>query len=237
MAVVTTDRSRLREAARRAGATTNDAVLVAVADALQDVLRLRGESVDPLVVTVPVSGRSPAPAPSTAPAPGTAPDRGARSLDGQLGNLVSPLLVDVPTAGPVRERLARVGARVRTGRSAAIGPPPIASLGWLFRPLARAGGFRLYMNHQHRFHTMISHLRGPDHPVTFGGHTIRSAIPLAVSDSGNQTIYFEVLSYAGTLAVTAFADPDHFGELDRFTALLRGHLEQIIDAVPGPDAG
>jgi hypothetical protein len=31
-------------------------------------------------------------------------------------------------------------------------------LGWLFRPLAALGGYRWYMNHQHRFHTLISHV-------------------------------------------------------------------------------
>ena len=218
VAVVTVDRLRLGEAAHRAGATTNDAVLVAVADALSDVLRLRGESVDPLVVTVPVSGR------------------GTGSSDGQLGNLVSPLLVDVPTAGPLGERLSRVGAAVRAGKGAAVGPPPIAALGWLFRPLARAGGFRFYLNHQHRFHTLVSHVRGPDRPVTFGGEAVRSAIPLAMGDGGNQTVYFQVLSYADALAVTAVADPDHFGELDQFADSLRGHLEQIIATVGRPEA-
>jgi WS/DGAT/MGAT family acyltransferase len=225
--VVAVDRARLRDAVHRAAATTNDAVLVAVTGALGHVLRRRGESVDPLVVTVPVSGRS--------PVPGEARDAGAGSADGQLGNLVSPLLVDVPTAGPVGERLAWVGATVRASKSAAIGPPPIAVLGWLFRPLARVGGFRFYMNHQHRFHTLVSHVRGPEHPVTFGGHAVRSAIPLAVGESGNQTVYFEVLSYADTLTVTAIADPDHFGELDQLADQLRSHLEQIISAAPRPD--
>ena len=56
--MVRTDLDAVREGAHRAGATTNDAVLVAVAAALRRVLAGRGEALDHLVVTVPVSGRT-----------------------------------------------------------------------------------------------------------------------------------------------------------------------------------
>jgi len=94
-------------------------------------------------------------------------------------------------------------AQVRARKAAATGPPPIALLGWLFRPLAAVGGFRWYMDHQHRFHTLVSTVRGPAEPVTFGGCPITSAIPAGVGPGGNIPVYFEVLSYLGTLAVTA----------------------------------
>jgi diacylglycerol O-acyltransferase / wax synthase len=48
-----------------------------------------------------------------------------------VGNLVSPMLVDVPTIGAVSERLAQVEAAVRAHRQEATGPPPIAILGGL----------------------------------------------------------------------------------------------------------
>jgi hypothetical protein len=221
--VVSVERDRLRAAAHGSGASTNDAVLVAVADALDQVLRRRGEAVDPLVVTVPVSGRSAAEG-----AAGAARQPGAASQPGaQLGNWVSPLVVSVPTSGPTGDRLAAVSVAVRAGREAATGAPPIAVLGWLFRPLARAGGFRLYMSHQHRFHTLVSHVRGPERPVRFGGLVVCSAIPVAVGEGGNQTVYFEVLSYADTLVVTAVADPDHFEGLDHLAEALRRGLDRI----------
>ena len=102
----------------------------------------QGESVDPVAITVPVSGR------------------GAQG-GSLLGNLVSPLLVDVPTVGTVGERLMRVEADVRAHRAAASGPAPIAILGGLFRLIARLGGYRYYMSHQRRFHTLVTHVRGP----------------------------------------------------------------------------
>jgi WS/DGAT/MGAT family acyltransferase len=203
--VVRTRYDDLRTVAHRFGATTNDAVLVVVAGALRQVLAGRGERVDSLVVTVPVSGR-----------------RGEQAHD--LGNLVSPLLVPVPVTGRVGQRLARVAATVRAGKADASGPPPIAVLGWLFRPLARLGGYRWYMNHQRRFHTLVSHLRGPDEPLSFGGLQIIAAVPIGVAEGGNSTAYFEVLTYNGTLTITAIIDPDHFPDGEALGAALETEL-------------
>jgi diacylglycerol O-acyltransferase len=216
LAVVGADLAAVRAAAHRHGATVNDAVLVAVAGALHRVLLTRGESVGTLVVTVPVSGRRPESGPA-------------------LGNMVSPMLVSVPATGAVPDRLRQVAAQVRAHRVAATGPPPIAVLGWLFRPLAALGGFRWYMNHQHRFHTLVSHVRGPAEPVTFGGCPVTSAIPVGVGPGGNIPAYFEVLSYADALTLTAIVDPGHFGDLSALTDALRAELDLIIHHPAGLD--
>jgi diacylglycerol O-acyltransferase / wax synthase len=215
LAVVRAGLAAVQTAAHRHGATTNDAVLIAVAGALHQVLLRRGETVGSFVVTVPVSGRR--------------PDGGP-----QLGNMVSPLLVSVPATGDVPGRLRQVAAQVRVHKQAATGPPPIALLGWLFRPLAALGGFRWYMDHQHRFHTLVSHVRGPVEPVTFGGCRIISAIPAGVGPGGNIPVYFEVLSYAGTLTVSAIADHAQFPELDALADALRTELDLVIQAVSAP---
>jgi WS/DGAT/MGAT family acyltransferase len=209
LAVVRAGVAPVQAAAHLHGATVNDAVLVAVAGALRQVLMARGESLDALVVAVPVSGRRP-------------------GSEATLGNIVSPMLVPVPATGDIGTRLEQVAARVRAHKADATGPPPIAILGWLFRPLAAVGGYRWYMNHQHRLHTLVSHVRGPAEQVTFGGFAITSAIPLVVAEGGNITVYFEVLSYAGTLAISVITDPDHFPDLDTLTDALRTELDLII---------
>jgi diacylglycerol O-acyltransferase / wax synthase len=214
LAVVRADLAAVRAAAHRHGATANDAILVAVAGALSHVLLSRGEPAGTVVMTVPVSGR---------PA-GSGPD---------LGNMVSPMLVAVPATGTLPDRLAQVAAQVRAHKTAATGPPPIAVLGWLFRPLAALGGYRWYMNHQHRFHTLVSHVRGPTEPVTFGGSPITSAIPVGVGPGGNVPVCFEVLSYAGTLTITAVIDPGHFAGLGALASALRAELD-VITRHPGP---
>ena len=194
----------------------NDAVLVAIAGALRQVLLARGESLGAIVMAVPVSGRRPGSEPA-------------------LGNMVSPMLVSVPATGPVPDRLRQVAAQVRAHKAAATGPPPIAVLGWLFRPMAALGGYRWYMNHQHRFHTLVSHVRGPADPVAIGGASVTAAIPVGVGPGGNIPVHFEVLSYAGTLTLTAVIDPDHFPDADGLADALRAELGTIT-AVPQPRA-
>lgn len=206
-AILHADLATVQATAHRHQATVNDAVLVAVAGALHRILQAGGENVDALVVTVPVSGRSPNRADS-------------------LGNMVSPMLVSVPTTGPLAARLRYVADQVRAHKADASGPPPIAVLGWLFRPLAALGGFRWYMNHQHRFHTLVSYVRGPAERVTFGGTAVTDAIPVSVGPGGNITVYFEVLSYAGTLTLTALGDPDHGPDLDALIDALRGEFKR-----------
>ena len=207
--VVRADLAALRAAAHRHGATVNDAILVAVAGALDQVLKTRGEHLGTLVVTVPVSGRRPGSEPA-------------------LGNMVSPMLVAVPATGDPGQRMERVAAQVRAHKAAAAGPPPIAVLGWLFRPMAALGGYHWYMNHQHRFHTLVSHVRGPAEPVTFGAAEVMSAIPAGVAEGGNISVDFEVLSYAGTLTLTAITDPDQLPDPGTLTDALRSELDQII---------
>jgi hypothetical protein len=143
------------------------------------------------------------------------------------------MLVNVPTSGGVGERLAQVEAAVHAHKEAATGPPPIAILGGLFRLAARLGGYRFYMNHQHRLHTLVTHVRGPAQPVMLGGHQVSSAIPVAVSDGGNVTVYFEVLSYAGVLTISVIVDPDCGPDLDDLISGLQKEFDSITASPSG----
>jgi diacylglycerol O-acyltransferase / wax synthase len=204
-AVVSTGLADLREAAHRHGGTVNDAVLAVIAGALCRVLASRGESIDTIAIAVPVAGRRSATA-------------------SELGNQVGPMLVTVPGAGTPAQRIRHVAAAVRARKAAAAGPPPIAVLGTLFRVAAALGGYRWYLNRQRRMHTLVSHVRGPQQPVAFAGAPVTSIIPAAVGEAGNITVSFEVLSYAGTVTITAIADPDHFPELPALTDALQAEL-------------
>ena len=94
----------------------------------------------------------------------------------------------------------------------------------MFRALAALGGYRWYMNHQHRLHTLVSYVRGPERPLAFAGATVTGIVPVAVAEAGNLTVSFLALSYAGTLTVTAVADPDHFPDLPALGEGLRAEL-------------
>jgi hypothetical protein len=91
------------------------------------------------------------------------------------------------------------------------------------------------MNHQHRFHTLVSNVRGPADPVAIGGWPVTAAIPVGVGPGGNVPVHFEVLSYAGTLTFTVVIDPDHFPGGDELADALRAELG-MITAVPRPGA-
>jgi hypothetical protein len=205
LAVVHADLAAVRAAAHRAGGTVNDALLTAVGGALREVLAARGESVDPLAIAVPVAAR--------------------RSTSaGLLGNQVAPIVVTVPVTGDPAGRLRQVHAQVRQHRAAAAGPPPVAVLGSLFRVLAALGGYHWYLNHQHRLHTLVSYVRGPDQPISFAGARVAGVLPVAVGPAGNLTVSFVAVSYAGTLTVTAVADADRLPELSLLAGGLRAEL-------------
>jgi diacylglycerol O-acyltransferase / wax synthase len=202
------DLQGFRQTAHRYGGTVNAALLAAVSDALNHVLSGRGEALDDIVVAVPVAGRAAA--------------DGAR-----LGNQVAPLLVSVPTTGRLPDRIARVAEAVRRHRTLATGPAPIAVLGPLFRLTAALGGYRWYMTHQHRLHTLVSFVRGPRQPVRFAGAEVRGIIPLVVGGATNITVAFVALSYGDTLTVAAVADPDRCPDLAALGRALQEELDNL----------
>ena len=168
------------------GCTVNDLVLCAVSGALGELLRGRGETVTELVASVPVSSRRTA----TAAA---------------LGNATGVMPLALPLIADANERLRRVTTMTadRSGPARGLSAGP---LGLAFRVLAAVGGFQYFIDHQRLVHTFVTNVRGPASPLTFAGHQVASITPMAVTP-GNVGVSFDVLSYAGQLAVTVVADP------------------------------
>ncbi|MEV0831077.1 wax ester/triacylglycerol synthase domain-containing protein [Nonomuraea rubra] len=207
-AVVRTGLAPLRAAAHRHGCTVNDALLVAVTGALSRLLERRGEHVGALSVSVPVSAR--------------------RSTSfGELGNRFGVLIAALPVTGDPGHRMARVAALLGERKKQAATASAADLFGPLFRLLAALGLYRRYLRRQRRIHTLVSNVRGPDRPLIFAGAGIREIIPVAVSENGNVTVSFEILSYAGTVAITVIADPDNVPDLDELIAYLRDELAGI----------
>ncbi|MEV4702928.1 wax ester/triacylglycerol synthase domain-containing protein [Actinoplanes sp. NPDC049316] len=213
-AVVTAGVPGLRATAHRHGATVHAALLVAVASTLHRVLARRGESVGSVVMAVPVAGDHDGP--------------------GSPGTVASPMLITVAADGPVGDRLHAVAEAVRRRRALAAGLAPIAVAGRPFRLIARLGGYAWYMRRQRRLHTLVSFVRGPERPLRFGGATIRRLIPLVVGGETNVTVAFQAISYAGTLAVTAVADPQTCPDLPVLGAYLAEELTRLGGAQAGP---
>jgi WS/DGAT/MGAT family acyltransferase len=212
--VVHSDLPTLRDAAHRYGGTSNAALLSAVASALGRVLQHRRETVTVIVMAIPVGARRPDDAPP--------------------GNAVSPLLVAVPTTGTAELRIKAIADEVRHRRPLATGPAPIALLGALFRLVAGLGGYRWYMRHQRRLHTVVSYVRGPGSVVRFAGSPVRYMIPLVVGGATNVTVSVQAISYAETLTVTVVADPELCPDLRSIASELRNELRDLSSSSPLP---
>jgi WS/DGAT/MGAT family acyltransferase len=213
-AAVRTDLAGLRAAAHRYGGTVNDAVLAAVAGALNTLLAERGEHVDEFRIGLMAAGRRSA------------------SVEA-LGNTAAPLLAAVPADPDAGTRLAAVAGTIRAGLASASGPPPIALVSSLFRVAAALGLFRRYMVRQRRMHTLTSNVRGPDRPLALAGSPIESIIPISAGEAGNITVGFVALSYAGTLTITLVADPDGTPDLPTLAAALQKELGMLCSPPGG----
>jgi len=201
--------------ARAHGATVNDAVLAAVAGALGELLARRGEDVGHLVISVPVTART-------------------SSTPGAMGNRVGIMPVTVPTGGDGVRRLEQVAAVTRARKSSSRGSSAALSRP-VFRVLAALGILRPLIRRQTMVNTFVTNVRGPQARPTFAGATVADVIPLGIV-SGNVTVAFTVLSYAGTLTVGIAAEPTACPDLDDLQELLQAGLDELAVAPSGPGA-
>lgn len=203
----------LHDAARRAGATLNDAVLVAVAATVRAVLAERGEALGHLHVSVPVSLRSEGPGAAAAPAQG-------------LGNRVATMLVAVPAAGPPAERLRLTATQTRERKAAArtaSGPLVVMA----FRAMGAVGLLRPFIERQRLVQAFVSNVPGPRERVGVAGAPVAGITPMTTL-AGNVALSFLALSYAGELVVSISADPAVLPDVDRAAQVLAEELQRLV---------
>lgn len=205
--VVACSLAEARAAARAAGATINDLALAVIAEGFAGLAASRGERLDHVVISVPVSAR-----------------RSAES--DTLGNQVGVVPLSIPASGARRLRtIAELTARAKrlppAASSAIIGPG--------FRWLARLGLFRWFTDHQRLVHTFASNLRGPAEPIRLAGLEVSRIVPLSVT-TGNIDVAFGTFSYAGELSIIMTADPELVPDLGCLESLLREALTSHLAA-------
>lgn len=214
-ATIHVELNQIHRAARAHHATVNDVVLSAVAAALHGLLLDRGEQIDQFVISVPFSARR---------------EASINSLGNQSG--VVPLCVS-----GVGDPLQRLESLAETTRAAKQAPPgaSTALLGPFFRLLAATGLFRWFIDRQRLIHTFVSNMRGPENRLSFLSCPITRVIPLS-GTTGNITISFAALSYAGNLTITLIADPDACPDLSALRDLLEHELQvlTVSHARPAP---
>jgi diacylglycerol O-acyltransferase / wax synthase len=210
LAVVRVPLEAVRTVAHDHGGTVNDVVLAAVAGALRAVVRERGEDLTSVVVSMPVSYRS---------AGGT-----------ELGNQVGMLPVTLPATGAASGRLNETARIVRARKQQQRGASAVV-LAPLFRFLARLGAVRWLVDRQRMVTTFVTNMRGPAEPMRFLGAPVVDVI-VVNGTTGNVSVAFGVLSYAGTLTVTVVADPDVCPDQDRLAEALYHELDELMAATP-----
>jgi diacylglycerol O-acyltransferase len=203
--------ARVRAAGHEHGATVNDVVLAAVGGALGSLLAWRGEQVDHVVASVPVSGR-------------------VQATGTQLGNQVGAMSVVLPTSGPAPDRLRAI-ARLTRERKAVGRASSAAVMVPVVRALAAVGALRWVIEHQHLATTFVTNLHGPDARLSFLGSAITEVIPLT-EVAGNVPIAFAVLSYAGTVTVTVIVDPDAVPDSATLVDAFGRELAAVAPAAP-----
>jgi hypothetical protein len=156
-------------------------------------------------------------------------------LGNQTGVVVLPIITDLDRDARLRSISALSASRRGQNRGTSAMP-----MGLAFRALAALGVFQFFIDHQRLVHTFVTNVRGPTAPMTFAAHEVMAVMPVAVTP-GNVGLSFDILSYAGQLAVTVVADPDVVGEQDLLTSLLEEEFAHLMhlnrDPIAPPTTG
>lgn len=200
---------RLQRTTHAAGATVNDAVLLAVAEAIRAVAAARGETLARVVISVPVTGRPQSP--------------GGR-------NEVGAFVVSVPPPrGDDRHQLGRIAGRTRWRKTLARGLAGAPSMARLLAWLGKKGWYRSLFSRQRAITTLATNLRGPQQPLRLHGARVVSLTPISPA-LGNVTTVFAAISYRGRLRITARLDRSVWPEAELLRTSVQGALDRLAAA-------
>ena len=210
VALATVPLPALRESARRAGATVNDAVLAAVAGALRRWLEHRHGPVHGLLVKVPVT---------------------LHHEGDQAGNRDSWFRVDLPVGEP--DPVARLAAvrretAERKARHDAQELDQLMDRAARLSPRLAAWSQRLQRSGR-SFALNVSNVRGPDRAVTVLGAPVGDVHPLA-EVAQHHALRVAVLSVADRLGFGLVADPSVVGDLDVLAGALEESAAELVSA-------
>ncbi|HEY8681054.1 MAG TPA: wax ester/triacylglycerol synthase family O-acyltransferase [Candidatus Dormibacteraeota bacterium] len=196
----------------RYGCTVNDAVLAVIAEGLHQWFRSRGDWVpEEIRVFCPVSVRDP-------------------SERGRLGNRISGMVVEMPTAAmSIEERLSRI--RVRTGdlkRSGqAIAADKLAGLAdWAPASLLVLAG-RVMSTPQAGAKLNVTNIPGPQVPLYSGGAQLLEVWPFAPLYP-SMGLGIAIVSYNGEVFFGLTADPGLVPDVEEFTRHLREAADRCL---------
>jgi WS/DGAT/MGAT family acyltransferase len=209
-----TARGRLnavKEVGRAANATVNDVLLTAVALMLSRYLE--PDDPDAVVALVPVSIRE-------------------EHEQGDLGNRISTVFVDLPLQGAPLERLAAVSAEMgEIKRSAAVqaGALVVGATG-LAPPLVSSLAVRA-MGSPRLFNLVVSNVPGPQQTFYLAGVPLREVFPAVPLNPHRQALAVGILSYDGGVYFGLLADRDALPDIADAAAGIEAALEELASAI------
>jgi diacylglycerol O-acyltransferase / wax synthase len=210
LALARGDLQLMKDIAHAHGATVNDVLLAATADALRALLGSRGEPLEDVVlpIYVPVSLR------------GADPGNAG-------GNLIAQMIVPLPLAPADPERRLSLIAAASARRKSLARP----SLGTVFRSRI-ASGLLVQLIVRQRVNLTSTDLPGPREPLSFAGAPVLEVFPL-LNLLGNVTVGVGGLSYAGRFGVLVVADAEAVPDLAPFGTTLERSLRALTTTATG----
>jgi diacylglycerol O-acyltransferase / wax synthase len=194
---------------RAADATVNDVLLAAVALMLSDYL---DDAPDHAVALVPVSVRT-------------------EADEGELGNRISTVFVDLPLRGEPLERVrvisaamkeVKASAQVRAGAlivgATGLAPPVVSSLA-----VRAMSGPRL-------FNLVVSNVPGPQQTFYLDGVPVREVFPAVPLNPRNQALTIGIVSYDGRVGFGLLADHDALPDLADAAEGLQRAVRELVTA-------
>jgi WS/DGAT/MGAT family acyltransferase len=200
----------IKAVAKAAEGTVNDVLLGAVAGMLRRYLVSEQVGGEP-VALVPVSVRR-------------------AEEEGELGNRISTVFVDLPTreANPL-ERVRAVRAQTRELKdSSAVraGAMIVGATGWA--PPAISSLMVRAMGGVRACNLIVSNVPGPQQPFYLGGCRLREIFPVVPLNPPNQGLSVGILSYDGGVFFGLLGDRDLDPPVEHAAAMLEASLAELV---------
>lgn len=219
-AIAHTELQTIKRVGKAAGGTVNDTLLAVVAGMLGRYLAAAGPEAYPdardgraPVALVPVSVRAP-------------------SEDGELGNKISTVFVDLPVGEhDLLKRIAAVTQQTsQLKESAAVraGALMVGASGWA--PPLVSGMLARAMGSVRAFNIVVSNVPGPQQPFFLDGVRMREVYPVVPLNPSNQGLTAGILSYDGQVCFGLLADRDLDPPLAVATAGLIAAIAELHEA-------
>lgn len=226
------------------GGTVNDVVLAVVSGALRGWLLAHAEPLRPATTVralVPVSVLEGPPA--AVPVAGAAEAAAAADLDAAAaagdglaahGNVVRPLLVDLPVGEPdpvLRLAQLRYAMASHKASGRAVGAERLATLGGFAPPTLHALGARAATGLTRRmFSLVVTNVPGPQYPLYAAGARMTAMFPVQPLSEG-QALSIAVSSYDSGVFFGVNGDRDAVPDIAVLPGLLEESLAELVAAV------